>query len=100
VAIAALQLFLPRFGTALEDAVGGDAEGILDGEELAELVEQGQSEAGITAQLDLHAWKRGLQMRHQAQQHGQDAGMAGGIARPASAPPAGIRYGARRPAWG
>ena len=66
----------------MEDPVGGDAEGILDVEELAELIEQGQSEAGIAAQLDLHAGKRGLQTRHQAQQHGHDTGMAGGRTRP------------------
>ena len=39
-AIAPLQLFLPRFGALLEDAVSGDADGILDGEELTELVEK------------------------------------------------------------
>ena len=65
----------------MEDAVGGDADGILDVEELAELVEQWESEAGVAAQLDLHAGKCGLQSRHQAQQHGHDAGMAGGVSR-------------------
>ena len=65
----------------LEDAIGGDAEGVLDLEELAELVEQGQGETGVAAQLDLHAGKCGLQSRHQTHQHGHDAGMAGGISR-------------------
>ena len=40
-AIAVLQLFLPRFGALFKDAVGGNAESILDVEELAELVQQG-----------------------------------------------------------
>jgi hypothetical protein len=66
-------------GATLEDAVGGDAEGILDSEELAELVEQGQSKTGIAAQFDLYAGEGRLQTRHQAQQHGHDASMTGGI---------------------
>ena len=81
-AIAALQLFLPRFGTLFKDAVGGDADGILDVEELAELVEKWQSEAGIATQFDLHVGEGGLQTRYQAQQHGHDAGMTGGVSRP------------------
>ena len=79
MAIAPLQLLLPWLGTTLEDAVGGDAEGILDSEELAELIEQGQSKTGIAAQLNLYTGEGGLQTRHQAQQHGHDAGMTGGI---------------------
>src|SRR2546422_631949 len=79
--IASLQLFLPRLGALLEDAVGGDADGVLDAEELAELVEQWESEAGVAAQFDLHAGKSGLQTRYQAQQHGHDAGMTGGVSR-------------------
>ncbi len=55
--------------------------GVLDAEELAELIEQRQSETGIAAQLDLHAGKSGLQSRHQAQQHGHDASMTGGVSR-------------------
>src|SRR5205823_10346382 len=39
-AIAPFQPLLPRFRAMLEDAVGGDAEGILDRKELAELVKQ------------------------------------------------------------
>jgi hypothetical protein len=73
-------LFLQGFGALLEDAVGGDADGVLDVEELAELVELGQSEAGVAAQFDFHAGKGGLQTRHQAQQHGHDAGVAGSVA--------------------
>ena len=65
----------------MEDAVGGDADGVLDAKELAELVEQGQSKTGIAAQLDLHPGESGLQTRHQAQQHGHDAGMTGGVSR-------------------
>src|SRR5271157_3134605 len=80
-AIAPLQLFLPRFGALLEDAVGGDADGILDAEELTELVEKWESETGIAAQLDLHAGEGGLQVGYQAQQHGHDAGMTGGVSR-------------------
>src|SRR5207244_6261260 len=71
-AIAALQPFLPRFRTTLKDAVGGNAESILDLEELAELVLQGQSKTGVATQPDLHGGG-GLQSRHQAQQHGHDA---------------------------
>src|ERR1700693_278934 len=81
VTIAPLQLFRPRFGTLLEDAVRGDAEGVLDAEELAELVQQRQSKTGIAAQLDLHAGEGRLQTRHQAQQQGHDAGMTGGVSR-------------------
>src|SRR5713226_1800802 len=79
--IASLQLFLPRFGALLEDAVGGDADGILDLEELAELIEQRQSKTGIAAQLDLHAGEGRLQTRYQTQQHGHDTGMTGGVSR-------------------
>ena len=79
--IAPLQLFLPRFGTLLEDAVRGDAEGVLDAEELAELVQQRQSKTGIAAQLDLHAGEGRLQTRHQAQQQGHDAGMTRDVSR-------------------
>src|SRR5207244_3306965 len=39
-AIAPFQPLLPRFRAMLEDAVGGDAEGILECKELAELVKQ------------------------------------------------------------
>src|SRR5258708_308796 len=80
-AIATFQLLLSRLGALLEDAVGGDADGVLDLEELAEFIEHGQSEAGIAAQPDLHAGKGGLQSRHQAQEHGQDTGMTGGVSR-------------------
>ena len=66
---------------ALEDELAGMPQCVLDAEELAELIEQGQSEAGIAAQLDLHFGKSGLQSRHQAQQHGHDAGMTGGVSR-------------------
>jgi hypothetical protein len=81
-AIAPLQLFLPRFGALFKDAVGGDAEGILEVEELTELVEKWQSKTGVAAQFDLHAGEGGLQARHQAQQHGHDTGMTGGVSRP------------------
>jgi len=64
--IAPLQLFLPRFGVLLEDAVRGDAEGVLQAEELAELVQERQSKTGIATQLDLHAGEGRLQTRHQA----------------------------------
>jgi hypothetical protein len=46
-AIAPLQLLLSRFGALLENAVGGDAEGVPNAEEPAELVEEGQSDTGI-----------------------------------------------------
>jgi hypothetical protein len=62
--------------------VGGDADGVLDCEELAEPVEQRQSETGVATQLDVHTGEGGLQTRHQAQQHGYDAGMTGGVSRP------------------
>ena len=43
-AIAAFEPLLPRLGTTLENAVGGDAEVHTgDAEELAELVEQGRA---------------------------------------------------------
>ena len=54
------QLLLQRFGTLLENAVGGDAEGVLDLEELAELVEQRQGETGVAAQFDFHTGEGGL----------------------------------------
>jgi len=80
-AIAPLQLLLPRFGAVLKDAVGGDAEGVLNAEELAELVEERQSKSGVAAQLDLHPGEGGLQTRQDSQQHGHDTGVAGGISR-------------------
>jgi hypothetical protein len=42
-------------GASLEGAVRRNADGIVDREELTELIEQGQSEAGVTAQLDRDA---------------------------------------------
>jgi len=53
----------------------------LDSEELAELIEQRQSETGVATQLDGHAGKSGLQARHQAQQQGYDTSVTGSIAR-------------------
>src|SRR6202162_5519592 len=83
--MAALQPFLPWLGAALEDRVGGNAQCVWDAEELAELIEQGQSKAGVAAQLDLHFRKSGLQSRDQSQQHGHDASMTGGVSRSESA---------------
>lgn len=60
-AIAALEFLLQRLGVALEHAVGGDAESVLQLEDIAKVIEQGQSEAGIAAQLDRHTRKSGLQ---------------------------------------
>ena len=79
--IAAGQTFLPRLGAALEDRVGGNAQCILDSEKLAKLIQERQSETGIAAQLDRHARKSGLESWHQPQQHRNNAGMTGGIAR-------------------
>ena len=53
---------------------------MFDSEELAELVEPGQSEAGVAAQFDFDARKCGLQSGHQTQQHGHDASVRAGIA--------------------
>jgi len=44
----------------LEDTVGGNADGVLDLEELIELIEQGQSEASASAQLDGYIGESGL----------------------------------------
>jgi hypothetical protein len=52
---------------------------ILDLEELAELVEQGQRETGVAAQLDFCAGEGGFESRHQTHQHGHNAGMTGGV---------------------
>src|SRR5512146_1331147 len=79
---APLQAFLQALGTALKDRVGGDAERVLEAEELAELVQQRQRETSIATQLDLDLGKRSLQARHQAGQHGKDTGVTGGVARP------------------
>ena len=49
--IAASQLALETSGSALEDRVGGHANGVLDAEELAELIEQWQGKTGIRAEL-------------------------------------------------
>ena len=65
--ITALQFFLEGLGAALEHAIGRNAQYVLDSEELAELIEQRQSEAGIAAQLDKHAGKSALQSRHDPQ---------------------------------
>ena len=64
-----------------ENAVGGDAEGVLDRKELAELIQQGQGETGVAAQFDFYAGEGGFESRHQVHQHGHDAGMTGGISR-------------------
>src|SRR6266487_2896644 len=89
-AIAAFQPFLPRFRTTLKDAVGGNAESILDLEELAELVQQGQSKTGVArrgrrpavAAPGAAAWAR---CGHDWKRFPD-----------AAAPPAGIRCDARR----
>jgi len=60
-AIALLQPLLPPFRTTFEDTVGGDADGVLDLEELAELIEQRQSETGVATQFDFHSGEGGLQ---------------------------------------
>src|SRR5437899_2201121 len=57
------------------------AEGVLQAEELAELVQERQSKTGIAAQLDLHLGEGRLQTWYQAQQHGHDAGMTGSVSR-------------------
>ncbi len=80
-AIAAGEAFLPQLGSAVEDRIGSNAQCVLDAEKLTELIQQRQSETGIAAQLDRHARKSGLQSRHQPQQHRNNAGMTGGIAR-------------------
>ncbi len=80
-AIPAGETFLPWCGGALENRVGRYTQCVLDAEKLTELVEQRQSETGIAAQFDRHAGKSGLESRHQSQQHRNNAGMAGGIAR-------------------
>ena len=80
-AIAVGEAFLPPLGSAVEDRIGGNAQCVLDAEKLAELVEQRQSEASIAAELDGHARKSGLQSRYQPQQHRNNAGMTGGVAR-------------------
>jgi len=63
----------------MDDQNGGDAEGILDVEELAELIQQGQSETSIAAQFDFYAREGGFESRQQTHQHGHDAGMARGV---------------------
>src|SRR6201982_2395625 len=80
-AITALQLFLQGLGAALEHRISRNAQGVLDAEEFAELIEQRQSETGVTAQLDLHAGKSSFQTRHQTKQQGHDAAVTGSIAR-------------------
>ena len=49
-----------------EDAVGGNADGVLDVEELAELVEKRKSKTGVATQFDFHAGEGSLQTRQQA----------------------------------
>ena len=61
--------------------MAGDADDVIDREELAELIEQGQSKAGVAAQRDFYSREGRLQTRHRAQQHGHDAGMTGGVSR-------------------
>jgi hypothetical protein len=61
--------------------MSGNAQCVLDSEELAELIEQRQSEACVAAQLDGYARKGALQTWHDPPQHGQDAGVTGSIAR-------------------
>ena len=80
-AIATFQFLLKWFGTALEHDTRGNANHILNAKELAELIEQRQSETSIAAQLDRHTGKSSFQTRHHAQQHGHDAGVTGSIAR-------------------
>src|SRR5437667_335296 len=63
------------------EGVGEDAEGVLQAEELAELVQERQSKTGIAAQLDRHLGEGRLQTWYQAQQHGHDAGMTGSVSR-------------------
>ena len=60
-AIATLQFLLQWFGPTLEHRICGNANNLGNAKELAELVEQRQSETSIAAQLDGHAGKRGFQ---------------------------------------
>jgi len=41
-AIASVEFLLPRFGAAPKDGVGRDADGVLDSEQLAKLIEAGK----------------------------------------------------------
>src|SRR5437899_11337100 len=80
--IAASEPALETSGAALEDRVGGEADDVLEAEELAEFIEQRQREAGIGTQQDADSRKLLLQTQHQAQQQGHEAGRTGRRASP------------------
>src|SRR5271157_324359 len=75
--IAASKLALKTSGSALEDRVGRHANGVLNAEEFAELIEQRQGKTSIRAQLDPNSRKFLLQARHQTQQQRHDPSVAG-----------------------
>src|SRR2546430_4606994 len=64
--IAASEPALETSGATLEDRVGGEADDVLEAEELAEFIEQRQREAGIGTQQDADSRKLLLQTQHQA----------------------------------
>ena len=65
--ITSSQSTLETIGAALEERVRGHANGVLDAEKLAELIEQRESKARIGAQFDPDFGKRFLEPRNQTQ---------------------------------
>src|SRR3989441_7505867 len=65
--IAASEPALETSGATLEDRVGGEADDVLEAEELAEFIEQRQREAGIGTQQDADSRKLPQQTRYKTQ---------------------------------
>jgi hypothetical protein len=79
--IAPLQLFLPRLGALLEDAVSGDAEGVLQAEELEDSYRSGRAKPASPRSLIGASGKADCKRGTRRSSMGTDAGMAGGVSR-------------------
>jgi len=77
----ALQLLLPRFGTMFKDTVGGEAESILDGKELAERIEHGQGTPASPRSLIFTPGNAASSRGTKRREHGRDTGMTRGVSR-------------------
>src|SRR5579864_7774706 len=78
--IAASQATLQSGSTPTKHDIGGNADGVVNAEELAELIKQRQGETGIGTQPDGDSGKLAQQTTQDAEKQRHDASMTGGRA--------------------
>jgi hypothetical protein len=78
--IAASQATLQSGGTTTKHDIGGNADGVVNAEELAELIKKRQGETGIGTQPDRDSGKLTQQTTQDAQEQRHDASMTRGRA--------------------